>query len=303
MQSFNKYIDNNTINVIMLLHHWQTIHIILGEYTMAKQKDFEVTTSGSNAIISNIKTYNNKHKTFNTTYAAKATPTKKLEELVATPPSVASIRDAIPHIEDQKLADLEKEVIQNRKMRDAKDLAKHQDFKDEKAELRKKMQYAKESDAKAIVAADYVHRIEVTVHNNSNSGSIKLNIDVLQEVGGFFQKFTAKCQNRRARDIMQSVPPKYKDWEGYEYAKEAIRDGANAGKITLRQNKKKYTQIAMKVIPKAVAVFNPDTHSVEILLGDNTFEVELEPVTKTSVAKYYAFKGILQNEKPEEWMD
>ena len=269
---------------------------------MAKQEDnFKVTPSGSNAIISNIKTYNSKHETYNTTYAAKAT-SKKLDR-AATPPSVRGIRDAVPHLIDQERAALETEVIEKRKQRDAKEQAKHKDFKDEKAELRKKMQYGKERDAKAIVAADYIHRIEVTVHKNSTSGSIKLNIDVLQEVGGFFQKFTAKCQNRRARDIMQSVPDKYKSWEGYEYAKEAIRDGANAGKITLRQNKKKYTQIAMKVIPEAVAVFNPDTNIVEVLFGDKSFDIELEPVTKASVLKYYAFKGILQNEKPEEWMD
>mgnify|MGYP003628017406 FL=1 len=264
---------------------------------MAKQKDLEVNTRGRNVNISNIKTYNTKHIALNTTYAAKAT-SKKLDGVSSTP-SVRGIRDAVPHLIDQERAALETEVIEKRKQRDAKEQAKHKDFKDEKAELRKKMQYGKERDAKAIVAADYIHRIEVTVHKNSTSGSIKLNIDVLQEVGGFFQKFTAKCQNRRARDIMQSVPDKYKSWEGYEYAKEAIRDGANAGKICIRQNSAKQTQIAAKAIPKAVAIFNSDSFEVEVLLGDKSYTIQLEDYD----SEYYGMKGVLQNEKEEEWME
>jgi len=263
---------------------------------MAKQKDLEVNTRGRSVNINNIKTHNTKHITHNTTYAAKATP-KKLD-VVTSSPAVAGIRDAVPHLIEQERTALENEVIENRKQREAKELAKHKDFKDDKSEMRKKMQAGKERDARNIINADYLHRIEVSVHRKSTSASVKLNIDVLQEPG-YFQKFKAVCQNRRARDIMQSVPPKYKDWEGYEYAKEAIRDGANAGKICIRQNSSKQTQIAAKAIPKAVAIFNSDTFEVEILLGDKTYTIQLEEYN----SEYFGMKGVLQNEKEEEWME
>ena len=257
---------------------------------MAKQKDLEFNTRGRSVNINNIKTHNTKHIAHNTTYAAKATP-KKLD-VVATPPSVTGIRDAVPHLENQMRTALENEVIENRKQRDAKQQAKHSEFKDEKAELRKKMQAGKERDARNIINADYLHRIEVSVHKKSTSASVRLNIDVLQEPG-YFQKFKAVCQNRRARDIMQSVPPKYKDWEGYEYAKEAIRDGANAGKICIRQNSAKQTQIAAKAIPKAVAIFNSDTFEVEILLGDKTYTIQLEEYN----SEYFGMKGCITKRK------
>ena len=263
---------------------------------MAKQKDLEVNTRGRNVNISNIKTYNTKHIALNTTYAAKAT-SKKLDGVSSTP-SVRGIRDAGPHLIDQERAALETEVIENRKQRDAKEASKHKEFKDDKAELRKKMQAGKERDARSIINADYIHRIEVSVHKKSTAASVKLNIDVLQEPG-YFQKFKAVCQNRRARDIMQSVPDRYKNWEGYEYAKEAIRDGANAGKICIRQNSAKQTQIAAKAIPKAVAIFNSDSFEVEVLLGDKSYTIQLEDYD----SEYYGMKGVLQNEKEEEWME
>jgi len=254
---------------------------------------FKNSTRGSNVNTINIKTYNTKHETLNTTYAAKAT-SKKFD--VET--SVSCIRDANPQLLQQERAALENEVVEKRKQRDAKEVAKHSEFKDEKAELRKKMQAGKERDARSIINADYIHRIEVSVHKKSTAASVKLNIDVLQEPG-YFQKFKAVCQNRRARDIMQSVPDKYKSWEGYEYAKEAIRDGANAGKICIRQNSAKQTQIAAKAIPKAVAIFNSDTFEVEVLLGDKTYTIQLENYD----SGYFVMKGILQNEKEEEWME
>jgi len=250
------------------------------------------TTRGSNVNINNIKTCNTEHVAHNTTYAGKPT-SKKLNDVTSSP-SVTGTRGA-------SLQDLEKEVVEARKQRDEAHLNKPsiKKFKEDKADYRERVQAGKEASAKAIINADYIHRIEVSVHKKSTSASIKLNIDVLQEAGGYFQKFTAKCQNRRARDINQSIPPKYRDWEGYEYAKEAIRDGANAGKICLRQNSRKQTQIASKVIPQAVAVFCVDTMEVEVLLGDKTYTIPLEECN----LEWYGMKGILQNEKAEEWME
>jgi hypothetical protein len=253
-------------------------------------------TRGRNVNIINMKTCNTKHETYNTTNAAKAAHEKLLDETSSLP--LAEEKKNVVGAPD--LATLEAEVVHNRQQREQAhlDSAAVKKFVDEKADLRKKMQAGKERDAKSIIEADYIHRIEVSVHKKSHTASVYLNIDVLEEPG-YFQKFKAICQNRRARDIMQSVPPKYRDWPGYEYAKEAIRDGANAGKICLRQSAQGKTQIASKTIPKAIAVFNPDTMEVEILLGNKTYIVSMAPYT----SEYYVMKGILQNEKEEEWMD
>jgi len=265
---------------------------------MNDKKIIDLNSSrGSSVNKNNTKTYNTEHRTYNTTSAPKGT-SKEVVSPVAEPPSVAGIRDAVPHQDQSKRQALEAEVVEKRKQRD-KLTPKQQKFKDEMAQQREKVQLAKERDARAIINADYVHRIEVSMHINSTSARVLLNIDVLQEPGTFFQNYKAVCQSRRARDIMQSVPAKYADWEGYEYAKEAIRDGACAGKICLRQQTKRQTQIASKTIPCAVAVFNADSSTAEVLLGDKAYTIQLQPYN----SQYFAFKGILQNEKPEEWMD
>ena len=246
----------------------------------------------------NTKTLNTKHLTLNTTSAPEGT-SKELDGVSSTP-SVRSIRDAVPHLDNQKLADLEAEVVSKRKARETREALKHKEFKDDKAQLRKKMQAGKEASASSIVKSDYLHRIEVSMHRKSKTDSIKLYIDVLQEAGGYFQKFKAVCQNRRARDIMQGIPPKFANWPGYEHAKCAIRDGDNAGKICLRQSGQNKTKIATKTIPQAVAIFNRDTNSVEILFGDKSYTIDL---LDTPHLEYFMGKGILQNQQEEEWMD
>jgi hypothetical protein len=290
---------------------YNTTTIYLGVYKMAKQKDLEVNTRGRNVNISNIKTYNTKtlntrHLAHNTTYAEAS---KQLDGVSSTP-SVRGIRDAIPHLEDQERAALEKEVVQKRKQRDAiKDKAS-EEFKAKKEEIRKSVQQSLDRDALDTVAnSESLFRIEVTLRKDANNGGARCNIDILSEAGGKFRKYVSQMQNRRSRDIYQSVKEEHKGWWGYEEAKSecSIPDNTFIGKIKMRQQSGKTDKgatkmkIAPKVLPKAVCILyssiqhNTAVFNARIIIDDAEFIVPLDVTDKGT--EFFSHKGVWQAEE------
>jgi hypothetical protein len=249
----------------------------------------------NNTQTHNTKTHNIEHITLNTTSATKSTGKKLLDETSSLP--VAEEKKTVVGAPD--LATLEAEVVQNRQQREQahRDKPSVQKFVDENAKLRKKIQFAKERDAKTMIYASNIYRIEVSMHVNSTDSQIKLNIDVLLEAGGLFAKYAATCQNSRARDIAQSIPPKHRDWQGYEYAKDCIRDGLHAGKMRLRQTAANKVKIAPKVIPRTAVIFDLPNLTATLLINDQVIPIQLAHYNK----EFYCAKGIITT--AEEVMD
>ena len=284
---------------------------------MAKQKDLKVITRGSNDTIAyNTKTYNTKtlnteHLAHNTTYAKAS---KQLDGVSSTP-SVAGIRDAVPHLEDQKLADLEKEVVQKRKQREAVKNKASEEFKAKKEEIRKSVQQSLDRDALDTVAnSESLFRIEVTLRKDANNGGARCNIDILTEAGGKFRNYVSQLQCRRARDIYQSVKEEHKGWWGYEEAKNECSQPNNTyiGKIKIRQQSGKTEKgatkmkIAPKVLPKAVCILysslqhNTAVFNARIIIDDAEFIVPLDPYVSTNnpgSMKFFSHKGVWQAEE------
>lgn len=279
---------------------------------MAKREDLKVITRGSNDTIAyNTKTYNTKtlnteHLAHNTTYAKAS---KQLDGVSSTP-SVSGIRDAIPHLEDQERAALEKEVVQKRKQREAiKDKAS-EEFKAKKEVIRKSVQQSLDRDALDTVAnSESLFRIEVTLRKDANNGGARCNIDILSEAGGKFRKYVSQMQNRRSRDIYQSVKEEHKGWWGYEEAKNECSEPDNTfiGKIKMRQQSGKTEKgatrmkIAPKLLPKAVCILytsianNQAVFNARIIIDDAEFVVPLYVTNKGT--EFFSHKGIWQAEE------
>lgn len=244
--------------------------------------NFLEQTRASNVNIINNKTINNGQLTSNTTCAAEAA-----EKVVI--PIVTSSPLASPS-EKTVLANLEKEVVMRRDEREKIHRKKNADFIADTDEKRKQMQFAKERDAKYTVQnAHNIFRIEATVHKKSN----KINIDVLQDPGGRFARYTSNMQCNRARDLLRNIPTRYHTWWGYDIAKEAIDSGIPAGKIRLRQNQKGHTRIAPKIIPATVALL--DGRNLRLIIGDSEYAIYLQDYD----TEFYLAKGIYQREETE----
>lgn len=245
-------------------------------------RDLLSKTKGESSVNINNITNNTKqrHLTYNTTLA----PTRGANKVVIeTSSPLASASQTNRDL-------LEAQVIENRNAREkAKDF-KNKEFRAEMAERRKKMQFAKERDAKYLIAnAKDVFRIEASVHSVHN----KINIDICQNAGDRFAKYAVDLETKRARNITANVSPKHKDWIGYEYAKQAIKDGIPAGKMRLRQNSGNAVKIAPKTLPCTAVIM--DGRDLTVYIGDSVFDIYLEDIENN----FYCAKGIYQKQPGE----
>jgi len=245
------------------------------------RKDTEGESSVNKVYNNKHITLNTKHITHNTTFAGQKPAEKEvLIETSSSPLASAS--------QNNDLAILEKEVEDARRLREAIHAKKHKDFKEDKDQKRQRMQFAKERDAKYMIAnSSDIYRIEATVHSKNN----KINIDVLQNTGERFQKYAANLQASRARDLTQNIAPKYKDWYGYDIAKEAMKDGACIGKMRLRQTVGPVSRIAPKVLPKTAVILHG--RDLTVIIGDSQYHLHIEDFDRS---EYFVGKGIFVNE-------
>lgn len=237
---------------------------------------------GESSVSNNTKhlTYNTKHITHNTTFADESAEKGVVIETSSSPLASAS----------QKIdrAILEKEVEDARRLREAIQSKKYSGFKQDQDEKRKRMQFAKERDAKYMVEnSSDIYRIEATVHSKNN----KLNIDVLQNTGERFQKYAANLQASRARDLTQNIQPKYQDWSGYAIAKDAMKAGAMVGKMRLRQTTGSVSRIAPRVLPKTAVILQG--RELTLIIGDSQYHIHIEDFDRS---EYFVGKGIFVND-------
>jgi hypothetical protein len=245
-------------------------------------RDLLCDTQGESSVNINNITNNTKqrHLTYNTTLAPKGA--NKVVAIETSSPLASA---------SQRNRDLlERQVIENRNAREkAKDF-KNREFREEMAERRKKMQFAKERDAKYLVAnAKDVFRIEASVYTKHN----RINIDICQSAGDRFAKYVVDLETKRARNITANVSPKHKDWFGYVEAKQAVADGKPAGKMRLRQNSGSAVRIAPKTLPCTAVIM--DARELTIIIGDHRFELYLEDIHN----EWYCAKGIYQQSAGE----
>lgn len=233
------------------------------------------------------KTYNNEQVTTNTTFASSDA---EKEVLVST--------SSLP-VRKKDLAILEEEVVAARQRREQKKTEQNAEHKALQDERRKQIQQGKEHEAKYIINnSQSIFRIEASCHSKGN----KINIDILHTAGTKFLHCISNLQGSRSRDVTANMASKYKDWWGYEEAKEHITDGMFAGKIRLRQTTGKLTRIAPKVIPKTAVLLYPNPRQgvvadLKVIIGDAEYPIELKEYDN----EYFSLKGIYQAE--EECMD
>jgi hypothetical protein len=261
---------------------WQKIQI-LGEYM--KNLPFEIITSDD--CRETYVTNNRETEKHLTCISRSGTPQGMSLDLLASPTPLAASQEDLPE-----------ESGASPKRRDNRSPEEKKKWIEEK--IRENVDFVRNHPAE-------IHHINVSVYKQklSSPDRLTINIDMVLHAGAKFPfKLSADCVSKsRKRELKINVTDK--DWWGYDYALEQLDANPDrtcfAGKLKNRNQHK--TWVARKIIPHTAIVIRPvgAKFIVEIIIGDQTFEIEMAEEQNSKALKYFDMRGSYQRITEEEW--
>lgn len=157
--------------------------------------------------------------------------------------------------------------------------------------------------ARLVAHPGEIYHINVSVYrsNTSKPERLTVNVDFIFEQGTKPFKTSANCVSRsRMREITANVT---KHWPGYDYARAVLQQYENfyvfAGKLKNRKQHK--ALIPQRVIPRTLVIVKPTTNTLQLIIGDVSYDIDLITETNPKSSKFFQLRGSVQSITEKEW--